>query len=721
MKYICIIVLCIICIPIFPQRWISLNDKHDFQTITTEIKESSDTKYFVDIEINGIFDSEIDTNNGIFHQLSLSDGGALPFIGEPALPTIQQLIAIPDNCNYSVSIHEINWKTINTEKIIPSQPPYNHFKKDKLIINEKVYDDIYEPNILTIGEKMVWRNINNIVLSICPFKYNCKKNELFVLNRFSIEVAFEKQEGKGTEFSNPTSINVFDNILSYDDNCHIDYMINGNKTDYYDYLIIVGKNTGVYNSSILQEFLKWKAFKGLRTKAVSTEMIGSSYSEIKNYIKQEYKKGIRYVLFVGDDNHIPLYGILGLYQQDRYIYGDYYYGCMPDSTGNQTDLQADIAIGRFPVNSLSEFRNMVNKTIKYESEYHSTNHILLMAHYQYYPDSYQNCCQIIMTTTYSEPTSFINCYGAPLIYGGNNATNTQVINYINQGAHIINYRGHGSVNYWGDPYWNNAQESFPSTLIDSLSRETNAIFFSIACHTGNIINQECMLETFLRANHGAVAFIASTYNVETDTNSGYNQCLFKKLLNDKVYNLGDLNILSHFKNFSAYTLLPVDVALSYLCGGDPSLEIWTGTPQHIGGVGINFLYDSLILECDLIDGYYVSVVSENGELLNRVNTNTAYCSFDRPSQNCYIVINRHNYFPYILYYDTESHNIQNTTFEKDILYVATPLHIGENLTNDIDYGKVIVPNGRKVFIKKGNGVLISGGFECKQGGLIDIK
>ena len=190
MKYICIIVLCIICIPIFPQRWISLNDKHDFQTITTEIKESSDTKYFVDIEINGIFDSEIDTNNGIFHQLSLSDGGALPFIGEPALPTIQQLIAIPDNCNYSVSIHEINWKTINTEKIIPSQPPYNHFKKDKLIINEKVYDDIYEPNILTIGEKMVWRNINNIVLSICPFKYNCKKNELFVLNRFSIEVAF---------------------------------------------------------------------------------------------------------------------------------------------------------------------------------------------------------------------------------------------------------------------------------------------------------------------------------------------------------------------------------------------------------------------------------------------------------------------------------------------------------------------------------------------------
>ena len=48
----------------------------------------------------------------------------------------------------------------------------------------------------------------------------------------------------------------------------------------YDYLIIVGEVPNLLNSTVLDDFCKWKAAKGFKTKVVSTKEIGNTCENI---------------------------------------------------------------------------------------------------------------------------------------------------------------------------------------------------------------------------------------------------------------------------------------------------------------------------------------------------------------------------------------------------------------------------------------------------------
>ena len=71
----------------------------------------------------------------------------------------------------------------------------------------------------------------------------------------------------------------------------------------------------------------------------------------------------------------------------------------------------------FSVGSWSDFCNMVDKTIKYEKKYNSSNEALLVAHMEDAPWSFQECCDHIYGDHYSDMT-FIKAYGAPYYLGG---------------------------------------------------------------------------------------------------------------------------------------------------------------------------------------------------------------------------------------------------------------------------------------------------------------
>ena len=98
------------------------------------------------------------------------------------------------------------------------------------------------------------------------------------------------------------------------------------------------------------------------------------------------------------------------------------------------------------------------------------------------------------------------------------------------------------------------------------------------------------------------------------------------------------------------------------------------------------------------------------------------CTFPIPS-NCskfFITVNKHNYFPYIIYYNSEDDGIFDTAFDYDAYYTTTPMFISTNSTQFND--KVIVKNGHRLVIKNGNGgVEIDENFECEKGARFEIK
>ena len=351
-----------------------------------------------------------------------------------------------------------------------------------------------------------------------------------------------------------------------------------------------------------------------------------------------------------------------------------------------------------------------------------------MAHWEgtYTPNSYQSYCDTIYGY-YHNHTTFYKAYGSTVAHGGTNATNSDVINYINQGMHIVNYRGHGSAYYWGNPNWNESNETFYYSGVNNLNSNTNAVFFSVSCNTGNITVSNNMLEAFMRSSRGASAFVGSTSSSYTIPNNYYNVKLYHELYDKGMYQLGDINMKAHVLNIQTYSTSPfytghaIDDAFSYICGGDPALEIWTNNPQPVPNVGITSSGDSVTVSTGLSNGYHVYVSSLDGELVDSLWVTSSSITFAKPDDKFYFSVSKHDYIPFVVYCDSEANTLQNVNVTENRFYDNTPFAAGENVDSG-SIGDVIVNSGSTLFIQKGSGgVLLDNGFKCETGAGLEVK
>lgn len=706
------------------QTWIPFDQQEGSKIISTEVIKSDQTGYEVRVTMHGLSTEQVTIGSGEFVRLSIGRMAYISKVGEPSLPLFSQSIAIPSGARVSAKITDEQWTDVEMGRIFPAQRPLLETERSEgFDYDEEKYKYSYIPTLLNIGQTMQWRDIRNTTVSVCPFKYYPQENRLSVMKGFVLQVNFTYDERTNTrsfaEADDPYRL--FDNI-PFTDVCQtqersISESVNRHDDNYYNYLIIVGDDLGIYNSLKLKEFCRWKALKGYKTKAVPY----STINNLKDTIAIEYQKGVRYVLFIGDSDKIELGNVYT--PRNRFVASDYWYGCLE----GDNDLQADVAIGRFSVCSWSDFCNMVDKTIKYEKKYNSSNEALLVAHLEGaespVPWTYQGCCEQI-SGTHNDEMTFIKAYGACIPQHGNNATNASVISAINNGSHIVNYRGHGSPILWGKKYsgdsiyiWNCSRESFTTNEINNMNNETCSVFFSVACHTGNIEADSCMLEKFMRSDHGAVAFIGATTDTDPSVNNGYDILLFDKLLNEYVYHLGDLNVSAHISNSLTLDEYYKDNPFCYICGGDPTLEIWTAEPQTMS-VDWSFGNGYATITTNLSGNYYIAIASMDGERLDSIACSSSTCTFPIPANHAqfYIAVNKHDYFPHIIYYDSVSGEIVDETFDYDAYYKASPVDIISSSS------ETIVKSGHKLGIKKGsNGVTIWDNFKCEKGARFEIK
>jgi hypothetical protein len=703
----------------YSQSMISIDDSQEEDCFSYEILNSTSNEYEIKVNIHRLIQEDEIINGVSYKKLSLGDNVSLQSIGQPALPVIHQELLIPGDSSYHATISNIEWTTVNTNGFIyPYQRPLLEEEVvDSLSFDSSIYyeSSLFNPQKVFWGEEKCWKGARNVPLLICPFMYNPQANLLWVMREFVVNVTFTTNEtGMNLDSEMVVLLSEKDKQIFSNASIIENLSLGDNGTDsideQYDYLIIIGQQySDIFDSPELQKFRKWKAFKGLKTKVVSTEVTGTTNECIKNYINNEYlQRGIKYVLLVGDVNSIPI-------KTNDIGKGDYWYGCLD----GEFDQQAEVPVGRFPISNIQEFINIVEKTISYENTYKDyMDQVLLIANKENAPNKYQQCLEQVRTSDYIIPIEFITAYGALPQYGGNSATNSLINNYTNSGVNIINYRGHGNNQSWKQ--WNSEMENYSMTEISHLSDSINPIYFSIACSTGNI-QQPCFLKTFICSSNGGAAFLGATLPTYTLPNHSFNRYLFSNLLSNGYYRIGDLNVISHINNLSENNTAAYVNALSYICGGDPSLEIWTGNPQSFQQIRIDEVGDSLRIITEEED-YYISIVSELGELVDVVESSGHNVFFDKPENNGYIVINKHDYIPYVIQYDTQTSYIQNTTFSNGTYYYDnSPLSVGYDVTNTISFGNVIVNPKVKLQINNHTQTIIKNGFEVKKGAELIIK
>lgn len=165
-------------------------------------------------------------------------------------------------------------------------------------------------------------------------------------------------------------------------------------------------------------------------------------------------------------------------------------------------------------------------------------------------------------------------------------------------------------------------------------------------------------------------FLGATEASYTYANHTYDKLLFDNLLNKGVYNIGDLNIIAHIKTYPKQWVCN-SKCFCYVCGGDPSLEIYTQSVKDFENVNIVRSGSCLQVKVGSIDGFSVSVVTNEGVLMGVYSTPNNIINLNNIPSDAHLILNKHNYVPYEILNSTIY--IQNETIIDNKEYISDKL------------------------------------------------
>jgi hypothetical protein len=334
------------------------------------------------------------------------------------------------------------------------------------------------------------------------------------------------------------------------------------------YLIITAD--AFYNDIL--PLAQWKHKKGVRTKIVTLSEIGSTQTQIHDYIYNAYSNwSIRpeYVLLVGAPNYIP-YPIISN------VYTDNYY------TNMSGDLHNEILSGRLTVHSRTECQTVVNKILMYERTPDTTNTAwfrkgCLIANVDTIPPGYDDSIYF----------SDVRYYAARMVNEGYTRVDTlsdyygddynDVYSAVNDGRMFLLYRGSGTNN-WYSPF-----DCNPDVLTNG---KKMPIVLSMTCNTiGRSSTPAAAEKWFLTGSptspRGGVGYFATTTSI---SNGAYLRSATAQGFADGVFTLGKRTFGQCCEEGRSRVYQMYSSATEYYgfnTIGDPEMNIWTGVPRPL--------------------------------------------------------------------------------------------------------------------------------------------
>jgi PKD repeat protein len=639
------------------------------QTPLVTIDRSDRSSIIFDVTLTGMF-SELITREGLtFQRISLNENQTTQEIGKPELPALHQLIGIPDNQLISFVVSDIETMKLTGFNIYPFQTPTtdNPGGQSKAFVMDKSFygQDVNFPlENVNVDQPEIWRDIRISGIHITPFTFNPAKQELTVITRMKVKVEFTGNDTKtalirGKELT-PKFYNMYKHaIVNFDD---LGYTQTLKETSGIKYLIIT--NTEALNA--IQPLVDFKNRQGMKVEVKILETGFNTPQLFKNYITQLYNSdGLEYVLMVGDaypnggtgggPNIVPMYWWEPSGEDPSY--SDSWYTCLQ----GDDDHFADLAIGRlvYDFNSLNELELQIQKTMTHYLAPDVTSNwaenALLIAHKEEYPLKFTQCCEEIRTYPYSVQVPIFE-----KAYGGEGASNQQVINFVNNTAcGIFGYRGHGSsTDLW---QWGSSGNFSASHVAQLNNMNKLFVFFDVCCENMNIVsyNGDCLTESFMKHQSASVAVNGAIIPSFTIPNHDYDKEMFKAIYDEDITNIG------YVTNFANITVLNVHGTMgrsnvrTYLWLGDASLEPWTKQPANLTVahdpqlfLGVSEFSLQVTGEGGAAKNALVCVSNQDGTIYSAGYTDAlgvVTLTFDDPVQTlgeAMVTVTLHNYLPY---------------------------------------------------------------------------
>lgn len=304
------------------------------------------------------------------------------------------------------------------------------------------------------------------------------------------------------------SYNAAQNSVAIKTQLEVDYNVSEfsfEAGDYRDYLIVTTQSL----KNGLDEFVVWKQSQGYN---VHVEVVSAPTVEsIKALVRQHYDAGVDFVIFVGDENTIPMHYVntSGSYRTPS----DLYYFTMDGSN----DFIPEMFYSRIVATDAAQVASQLNKASEYEqksmmdiSGYSRIIGIASNEGYNPSDDQYvRGIEQEFKSALHVEATHFAQ----------NDAANSNpegVNRALDQGAFWLTYMGHGSGTAWAS-----TNKWYTNSDIVKLNNrnQVKPIIIDVACMNG-VLKEGYFGQTFMKTAtvdeqnpFGAAAYYGGTVNI----------------------------------------------------------------------------------------------------------------------------------------------------------------------------------------------------------------
>ena len=633
-----IAILLIVNVSIMAQQNIQLRSVDKAECVKSDMTNLKASFSFSTIEARD-FESE----RGTFSWLSLPNTIIGGNEGDPQIPVINELIAVPfgatpriEIMSYSSTDYRLDDYGIHT--LAPRQPSLRKDQKPEdvpFVYNEATYQSTRgfrgEP-MAVVGVEGIMRGIQLGKMTIEPVSYDPVNNILRVFNDIEVEVHFDGADDRATEqMLVDTYSPCFDIVYKQMFNGRAILDAYSAHPDLYTTPVkMLVVTTSKYSScSAFQNWLTWKTQKGIDVD-VQTVANGVSASAVQSLIHSKYNTNHpTFLVIVGDKEDVTSYETYNTGAYDPYD-SDLPYASVDG------DVYHDMYMSRMPVSSTAELGYLVDKILEYEKytmpDPSYLNDVLLIAG----ADGFWEYEVGRPTINYAANYYFNTEHGFNNIYKYVTSNYTGCYDYLSSGVGFVNYTAHGDIYKWYEPEFN--------TDDAAALTNTDKYFWAMGncCLAANWGNSEIPLslaEALLRGqNKGAFGYIGSIpetywyedyfFGVGATTTFGQMPAMastktgaYDAMFDDSGFNtlnavpfLGNVAVSYAHANSDIYEHSVSDLYYwrAYQCLGDGSVMPYHVKPavnnvSHASTLGIGMSTFTVIADA----GSYVAITKDN--------------------------------------------------------------------------------------------------------------
>ena len=522
----------------------------------------------------GHFNREAVTIDGnTWYNLNLKKEGVILEAGLPQLPILSRSVIIPDMAHMDMNVLNSEYVDITmpiapskgnlTRDIDPATIPYSFgsFYNSNLS---------YPEQIAVNTEPFVIRDYRGMTVRFQPFVYFPATQTLRVYTRIRVELS-----ANGTDLTNALTTpkssyssefaSIYNGLfLNFADAKYPNMQENGR-------MLVITHS--MFANAILP-WVEWKRQKGMQVDVVDVATIGTSSTQIKTYIANEYNlnNGLMYVQLVGDAPQIATLSSGGG-------------GADPSYTlivGN--DNYPEIYIGRFSATTVAELQTQLDRSIYYERDMQAGNPWIQKAtgiasnegggSQGDLGESDQAHHELIRADLLNYGYTTVDQF-----YQATGASIAQVNTSINAGRGYVNYTGHGSDTAW-------STTGFSNTNANALVNDNKLPFIvSVACVNGNFVSMTCFAEAWMRsvneatgAPAGSIVFWGSSINQSWNPPMRAQDEVKDLLIAEQKQTIGGLFTNGASKMIETYSTDGANMHKTWIIFGDVSLVVRTKDP-----------------------------------------------------------------------------------------------------------------------------------------------